>query len=81
MTRLSRVVRRALSDAPVSLREIARRAGVSHVQLARIVTGARPATPTVAAAVARALEGIGADCAKRAARLWPLLDSTRGGKA
>ncbi len=64
----------------MSLRELSRQVGVSHVHLARIVHGERNATPEQAAAIAKALEAIGADCAKRAARVWSTLDPHRGGK-
>ncbi len=69
MNAVTRTMQRILADSPVSLREIARRCGVSHVQLARIVNGERNATPAVAAAVATALETLGADCTARAKRV------------
>jgi transcriptional regulator with XRE-family HTH domain len=62
MNALTQAVRHALANAPVSLREVGRRAGVSHAQLARIVGGERNATPAVARAVADALDEIGAEC-------------------
>ena len=58
MNALTRAVQHALVNAPVSLRELARRTGVSHVQLARIVSGERNATESVAATVADALDAI-----------------------
>jgi transcriptional regulator with XRE-family HTH domain len=74
MNPLSKAVARALTDAPLSIREIARRAKVSHVLLVGILAGSRNATPTVAEAIARALDAVGKDCAKRTARIWPLLE-------
>jgi hypothetical protein len=73
MDPLSRAVTRAVKDAPLSLRDIARRANVSHVLLVGIIAGNRAATAPVAEAVARALEGVSRDCAKRAGRIWPHL--------
>jgi transcriptional regulator with XRE-family HTH domain len=69
MNAVTRTVRDALAAAPVSLREIGRRAGVSHAQLARIVAGQRPATAAVAQAVAATLATVGAECDKAAARV------------
>lgn len=69
MANLNRVVAEAIRAAPVTVRELARRAGISHAQLARIVLGERNATPTVAEAVARALDGIGQAAARAAARV------------
>ena len=58
--RLTATVARVLKTAPVSVRAIAKRAGVSHVLLSLIVSGARRATVSVALAVAAALEQVGA---------------------
>lgn len=69
MNAITRAVSRSLVDAPVSLREIARRANISHVHLARIVAGERNATAAVALAVAEALDAIGAQCETGAARV------------
>ncbi len=79
MNVLTRTVRAALADAPVSLRALARGSGVSHVQLARIVNGERNATPAVATAVAAALDAVGADCVTRAARVRRLIKRHHGG--
>jgi predicted transcriptional regulator len=80
MNVVTRAVRHALAGAPVSLREIGRRAGVSHAQLARIVAGERNATPAVARAVADALDAIGAECVTGAAQVRRSLTSHRGRK-
>ena len=69
MNAVTRAVRQSLAQAPVSLREVARRAGISHVHLARIVSGERNATPAVARAVVKALDAIAAESAKAAARV------------
>lgn len=66
MNALTRAVQHSLANAPVSLRELARRTGVSHVQLARIVAGERNATETVAVAVADALNAIAAEAVTEA---------------
>lgn len=80
MNAVTRAVCHALTDAPVSLREIGRRAGVSHAQLARIVAGQRNATPAVARAVADALDAIGAECARGADRVRRSLTTHQRGK-
>lgn len=80
MNALTRAVRNALANAPVSLREVGRRAGVSHAQLARIVGSERNATPAVARAVANALDEIGAECVTGAARVRRSLTTFKGGK-
>lgn len=49
-------VRRALDDAPASLRAIAREAGVSQALLTMIRSGRRAATAETVEAVATALE-------------------------
>lgn len=69
MDSVTNAVRLALAAAPVSLREIARRAGISHAQLARIVAGERRATRGVAQATADALDAIGLECSGGAARV------------
>ena len=69
MNDVTRTVRRVLSGAPVSLRELGRRAQISHAQLARIVVGQRNATLAVAHAVADALDAISAESATAAARI------------
>ena len=78
MNVITRAVRHALANAPVSLREIGRRARVSHAQLARIVAGERNATPAVARAVAEALDEISTECVACAARVRRSLTITKG---
>lgn len=80
MNAVTRALRHALADAPVSLRELGRRAGVSHAQLARIVAGQRNATPAVARAVADALDAIGAECVAGVARVRRSLTIHQRGK-
>lgn len=80
MNVVTRAVRDALAGAPVSLREIGRRAGVSHAQLARIVAGERNATPAVARAVADALDEIGVECVTGAAQVRRSLTIHKGRK-
>jgi transcriptional regulator with XRE-family HTH domain len=55
MIHLEEAVRRALAEAPGSVREIAREAGVDHSTLVRIRRGDRGATRDVARALADAL--------------------------
>lgn len=69
MNALTRNVQISLAESPVSLRELSRRCRVSHVQLARIVSGERNATEAVAVAVADALEAIAKESAKAAVRV------------
>ena len=66
MDRLTAAVRKALDNAPGTLRALARATGVSHAQLHRIARGERNATPAVAAAVADALEQWGTRCSRLA---------------
>ena len=54
MTRLEEALRKALEQAPGTLRAIAREAGVPHSTLVRIKRGERGATVEVARAVADA---------------------------
>ena len=68
-TQLTKAVRKALTEAPVSLREIGRRSGVSTAQIARLAAGERNATPAIATAIAKALDTLSADCAAGAARI------------
>lgn len=63
------VLRRAIRQAPCSIRELARRAGVSHAMLAAVAAGSERATPRVATKVAGALEVLTRDCAQHAAAL------------
>ncbi len=72
---LTRAVQKSLEEAPVSLRDLGRRAGISHVQLARIIAGERNATPAVAEAVADALDRIAAEAKTGAARVRRSLDT------
>jgi hypothetical protein len=69
MTTLSDAVRRAIRDAPCSLRSLARTADVPHSTLVHISKHEREATPAVALAVARALERWSADCKRAAHRI------------
>jgi transcriptional regulator with XRE-family HTH domain len=75
MNATTRVVRDAITSAPVTIRELSRRCGVSHAQLARIVAGERSATPFVALAVARGLEAIASEAASGARRIQRSLTS------
>jgi transcriptional regulator with XRE-family HTH domain len=74
---VTRAVCVALTGAPVSLREVGRRAGISHAQLARIVAGERNATRRVARAVTDALDAIGAESVACAARVRRSLANRR----
>lgn len=69
MTALTRTVRDAIRNAPVSIRDIARRAGVSHVLLVHIMTGKRAATWVVAQAIASGLTEIANLSGRGAARI------------
>ncbi len=73
--RVTAAVARAVVAAPVTLRELARRAGISHALLHRIAHRRVRATERVAAAVVKALEAIAAE-ASAAAR--DVSRSTRG---
>jgi transcriptional regulator with XRE-family HTH domain len=66
MTSLTDAVRKALAAAPASVNALAIRAGVSQSLLARILSGDRTVTPSVAAKVAGTLEGLSAECARAA---------------
>jgi transcriptional regulator with XRE-family HTH domain len=66
---LTRTVARAIEQAPCSIRELAREAGVSHVTLLRIKNGTHPASPQVARAVADALDRWGQRCSQQADRI------------
>lgn len=66
---LDAVLRRAIRQAPCTIRALARTAGVSHVMLAGIVSGRERATPRVALKVARALEQWATRCSTEAARV------------
>jgi len=80
MNAATRVVRDAIAAAPVTMRELSRRCGVSHAQLARIVAGERNATTAVAKAVEDALDAIGADAASAARRVRQSLTTHHRGK-
>lgn len=69
MDALTRAVRQSIMRMPVSLRELARRSGTSHVHLSRIVSGERRATAASARAIAEALDAIAAEAARAAARV------------
>jgi transcriptional regulator with XRE-family HTH domain len=77
MNAITRAVQQALANAPVSLRELARRTGISHVQLARVVAGERNATEAVATAVAGALDAIATEAAKESKRVRRSLSNHR----
>lgn len=72
------VVRRAIRQAPCSIRALAREAGVSHAMLAAIVVGDERATLRVARRVARALDRWAARCAKDAAAVRTALAGLSG---
>ena len=57
---------RALKQAGVSLRALARSAGLDHSLLSRIATGSRTVTPATAEALAGALERLAARCVQEA---------------
>lgn len=64
---LDTALRRAIRQAPCSIRALARAAGISHVMLAGVVAGREKATPRVALKVAKALERWATRCANDAA--------------
>lgn len=66
MKNLQEAVRRALADAPGSLRALAREAGVPHSTLVRIRQGDRTPTRDVSEALAAALERWSGSCAEAA---------------
>ena len=66
---LDAALRRAIANAPGSIRDLAKEAGVSHVFLWAIVHGRERATPRVARLVAAALERRGKRCVVEAARV------------
>jgi hypothetical protein len=69
MDAVTKATRQALRGMPVSLRFLARSAGISHAHLARIAAGLRPATPAIARDIAIALEGISRRCRNAAQRI------------
>lgn len=70
-------VAKAMAAAPVPVREIARRAGVSNAYLARMALGERRCTARVGAGVAKALESIAAEAAT-AVRILARASKPRG---
>jgi lambda repressor-like predicted transcriptional regulator len=66
---LDTVVRRAVREAPCSIRALAKEAGVSHAMLAAIVARHERATSRVALLVAKALDKWAARCAGEAAAI------------
>ena len=69
MDRLTQAVANGIKAARLSLRLLARHAGVSHVQLFRIMRGERRATPAIADKVAKALRRYSKSLTKAAARI------------
>lgn len=65
-TTLTHAVRQAIRRAPCSVAKLAQEAGVAQPVLWRIQAGERAATPSVARAVAGALERWSARCASLA---------------
>lgn len=66
---LTLAVAKAIAGAPVTLRALARRAGVSSAFLHRLAHRTARCTPRVAAAVAKALEGIAEEAGTEARRV------------
>lgn len=64
--KLVKAVQAALRASPVTLRELARRAGLSPSLTAYMKRGKRAATPAVAARLASALEGLAKEAAEGA---------------
>lgn len=60
--RRTRAVRKAMEMVPVSRRELARRAGLSHTTLNRVASGERPASPANERAVFNALRDVRESC-------------------
>lgn len=69
MERLASALVRALEEAPLSLRAIAREAGLSHSTLVLIAKGKMKPTPKVARAVSVALLQLGGRCVAAADRI------------
>lgn len=63
------VLRRALAQAPCSVRALAREAGLSPALLAMIASGERRLTPEAAEGLAAALDAWGERCVEAAALL------------
>jgi len=69
-------LRRALEEAPVSRRELARRAGLSHATLNRIASGETETTRGGAPLdVAKALDAIARECDEAAGHVWAVKDA------
>lgn len=66
---LDTVLRRAIREAPCTMRALARASGVSHAMLAAVVSGKERGTVRVALKVAAALEEWAEQCATDAAML------------
>ncbi len=75
-TRLTRAVQTAIAAAPCSVNRLAQAAEVPQSTLSRIQAGIYEATPSVAAAVAEALEQWSDQCADAAARIRDLQGGT-----
>ena len=69
MDRLTQAVAQGIKAARLSLRLLARHAGVSHVQLFRIMRGERRATRAIAKNVAKALQAYSKTLARAASRI------------
>ena len=74
---LSDAARRALRQAPVAHRELARRMGVSNVLVSRIVTGQRSATVATVTKLIGALDGLAGEAATLAADLRKAMRPSR----
>ena len=62
--RRSRAVREAMEMVPVSRRELARRAGLSHTTLNRVASGEQMASPDQERAVFNALRDVRDSCSE-----------------
>lgn len=74
MMTLDRAVQNAINQAPGSIRELGRAAGVSHVFLAGVLSGRERATPRVARLIATALEAWEKRCAAGATVILSVLE-------
>lgn len=66
---LTNVLAAAIERAPCSIREMARRVGISHVHLAAVLNGTQRPTPRIAVGVAKALEEMSAQATTDALRI------------
>jgi len=73
---LDKAVVTALARAPVTLRELSRRAGVPHITLSHIRLGQRSASLNAARGLMDALEAIARDAAEEADRIRRALTQT-----